>query len=115
MNTTHAEPRGDVAARGAGAATVSRLMVLFFSDIVGSTDYKNRLGTVEYAELLSRAQESGQIPNEPHARALAEMLFSLTMGAINTWVVDEDVDLAAELRSRAAVLIAGARGASATR
>ena len=44
--------------------------------------------------------------------ALAEMLFSLTMGAINAWVVDEDVDLAAELRSRAAVLIAGARGAS---
>ena len=51
-----------------------------------------------YAELLSRAQESGQIPDQPHARALAEMLFSLTMGAINTWVVDEDVDLAAELR-----------------
>ena len=50
------------------------------------------------------------MPDQPEARALAEMLFSLTMGAINTWVLDEGVDLAAELRSRAAVLIAGARG-----
>ncbi len=62
-----------------------------------------------YAELFARAQESGELPGQPHARALAEMLFSLTMGAINAWVLDEDVDLAAELRSRAAVLIAGAR------
>ena len=38
----------------AHAAPASRLMVLLFSDIVGSTDLKNRLGTVEYAELLSR-------------------------------------------------------------
>ena len=62
-----------------------------------------------YAELFAWAQESGQLPGQPHARVLAEMLFSLTMGAINAWVLDEDVDLAAELRSRAAVLIAGAR------
>src|SRR5688572_27855224 len=42
---------------GTGTATappVSRLMVLFFSDNVGSTHLKGRLGTVEYADLLSR-------------------------------------------------------------
>jgi AcrR family transcriptional regulator len=65
-----------------------------------------------FGELFLRAQESGQLPDQPPARQLAEMLFSLTMGAINTWVLDEDVDLAAELRSRGAVLIAGARGLS---
>jgi serine/threonine-protein kinase len=32
----------------------SRLMVLLFSDIVGSTDLKRRIGTVEYADLLAR-------------------------------------------------------------
>jgi AcrR family transcriptional regulator len=63
-----------------------------------------------FTELFVRAQEAGELPDQPNARELAEMLFSLTMGAINTWVLDEDVDLAAELRSRGAVLIAGARG-----
>ncbi len=32
----------------------SRLMVLLFSDVVGSTDLKGRLGTVEYASLLAK-------------------------------------------------------------
>lgn len=32
----------------------SRLMVLLFTDIVGSTDLKSRRGTVEFADLLSR-------------------------------------------------------------
>ena len=56
-STTPAESVGDGAPRAAAqahAAPTSRLMVLLFSDIVGSTELKGRLGTVEYAELLSR-------------------------------------------------------------
>jgi serine/threonine-protein kinase len=49
-----ATPRAAAPTAGAHAPPTSRLMVLLFSDIVGSTDLKNRLGTVEYAELLSR-------------------------------------------------------------
>jgi hypothetical protein len=63
-----------------------------------------------FAVLFSHAQETGQLPREPDARVLAEMLFSLTMGAINGWILDEATDLAAEVRSRAALLIAGVRG-----
>jgi AcrR family transcriptional regulator len=63
-----------------------------------------------FAMLISHAQETGQLPPEPDARLLAEMLFSLTMGAITAWVVDESSDLAVELRSRAVLLLAGVRG-----
>jgi AcrR family transcriptional regulator len=63
-----------------------------------------------FATLISYAQETEQLPPEPDARVLAEMLFSLTMGAINAWILDESADLAAELRSRAALLLAGTRG-----
>ena len=38
----------------ADAGLRSRLVVLLFSDIVGSVDLKSRLGTSAYAELLSR-------------------------------------------------------------
>jgi serine/threonine-protein kinase len=57
MSSTRVESLGDRPPRAAAqapAAPSSRLMVLLFSDIVGSTELKNRLGTVEYAELLSR-------------------------------------------------------------
>ncbi len=63
-----------------------------------------------FAVLFSHAQETRQLPVEPDARVLAEMLFSLTMGAINAWILDEASDLAAELRSRVALLLAGVRG-----
>ena len=41
-------------AQGRDASPISRLMVLFFSDIVGSTDLKSRLGTVAYTTCLTR-------------------------------------------------------------
>ena len=63
-----------------------------------------------FAMLIFHAQETQQLPPNPDARVLAEMLFSLTMGAINAWVLDESSDLAVDLRSRAALLLAGARG-----
>ena len=47
-------PLGAGAADAHHAQTHSRLMVLLFTDVVGSTELKNRLGTVEYAELLGR-------------------------------------------------------------
>jgi AcrR family transcriptional regulator len=65
-----------------------------------------------FVMLISHAQETVQLPPEPDARVLAEMLFSLTMGAINAWTADESTNLATELRSRGALLLAGARGLS---
>lgn len=62
-----------------------------------------------FAVLFFHAQETGQLPLDPGARELAGMLFSLTMGAMYAWILDEETDLAAALRSRAALLIAGVR------
>lgn len=63
-----------------------------------------------FAMLFAHAQDTRQLPVGLDARVLAEMLFSLTMGAINAWVLDEASDLAAELRSRVTLLLAGVRG-----
>src|SRR5688500_4876813 len=70
-------PGAATAARGAtsvAAAPASRLMVLFFSDIVGSTELKSRLGTVEYAEVLSRHDQIFHevIAATPGARVLKD-------------------------------------------
>lgn len=52
----------------------SRLMVLCFTDIVGSTDLKNRLGTVEYTAELGRHDRIFQqiIAASPGARILKD-------------------------------------------
>jgi AcrR family transcriptional regulator len=68
-----------------------------------------------FAMLIVHAQETNQLPVELDARLIAEMLFSLTMGAIRAWVVDETPDLAADLRSRAALLLAGVRRRAVSR
>jgi AcrR family transcriptional regulator len=67
-----------------------------------------------FSTLFERAQETGQLPSELDARVIAEMLFSLTMGAINEWTLDGTTDLADDLRSRAALLVAGVRGLALT-
>jgi AcrR family transcriptional regulator len=68
-----------------------------------------------YAVVLSQAQARGELPSDVATADLAEMLQALTMGAIQSWVSDEDADLLASLRYRAAVLLAGVREvASAT-
>src|SRR3954467_15890283 len=39
---------------GSHSIPPSRLMVLMFTDVVGSVDLKNRIGTAAYAEVLAR-------------------------------------------------------------
>ena len=68
-----------------------------------------------YAVVFFHGQESGQLPADIDARDLAEMCQSLTMGAIHNWINDEDADLAATLRYRATVLLAGVREVAAAR
>jgi AcrR family transcriptional regulator len=55
------------------------------------------------------AQETGQLPAATPARDLGEMLSSLVVGAIYEWTGEDDVDLPAALRHRAALLLAGVR------
>ena len=62
-----------------------------------------------YVLVLSHARERDEIPADVDVDDLAEMLQSLTMGAIQSWVLEEDADLLALLRYRAAVLLAGVR------
>lgn len=62
-----------------------------------------------FSVMLMHAQGSGELPEEASARDLAEMLTALVMDAIMAWTVDDSVDLAAVLRRRTAVLLAGGR------
>lgn len=68
-----------------------------------------------YALVLTRARSRGEIPAAADVDDLAEMMQSLTMGAIQTWVLDEDADLLALLRHRSAVFLAGARAVAGTK
>ncbi len=65
-----------------------------------------------YGMVLEHARERGEIPADADVDELAEMMQSLTMGAIQHWVQDEGADLPGALRYRAAVLLAGARAFS---
>jgi AcrR family transcriptional regulator len=69
-----------------------------------------------FAVVFFHAQENGELPAITDARSLGEMLSSLTLGAIHAWIVDAETDLAAALRFRAALLLAGVRdlGAATT-
>ncbi|MEX1008082.1 MAG: TetR family transcriptional regulator [Acidimicrobiia bacterium] len=62
-----------------------------------------------FAVVFFHAQETGQLPTVTDARSLGEMLSSLTVGAIYAWTCDVEPDLAAALRFRAALLLAGVR------
>jgi AcrR family transcriptional regulator len=62
-----------------------------------------------YALVLEQARERGEIPSDVEVDDLAEILQSLTMGALQRWVTDEDADLFALLRYRAALVLAGVR------
>ena len=71
-----------------------------------------------YTLVLGQARERGEVPPDVDVDDLAEILQSLTMGALQRWVTDEHADLLALLRYRTAVMLAGVRevsGASATR
>ncbi|HXY91465.1 MAG TPA: TetR family transcriptional regulator [Acidimicrobiia bacterium] len=62
-----------------------------------------------FAVVFSHAQETGQLPAVTEARALGDMLESLTVGAIYAWTTGDETNLAAALRHRAALLLAGIR------
>jgi AcrR family transcriptional regulator len=62
-----------------------------------------------FEAVFDHAQEAGALPGRPPAAVLGEMLHSLTVGAINEWVSEEEPDLRAALRERAALLLAGVR------
>jgi AcrR family transcriptional regulator len=66
-----------------------------------------------FAVVFFHAQETGQLPSVTDARNLGEMLSSLTMGAIHAWISDQESDLVAALRVRAALLLAGVREVNA--
>ena len=65
-----------------------------------------------FAVVFFHAQETGQLPSVTDARSLGEMLSSLTVGAIHAWISDAESDLAAALRFRAELLLAGVRETS---
>ena len=46
-----------------------------------------------FAVVFFHAQENGELPAITDARSLGEMLSSLTLGAIHTWIVDAETDL----------------------
>lgn len=62
-----------------------------------------------FSVVFTHAQDSGELPDDLAPRDLAAMLTALVMDGIRDWTVDERVDLAAVLRQRTALLLAGAR------
>jgi AcrR family transcriptional regulator len=62
-----------------------------------------------FALVFSHAQETGQLPSDIEARQLGEILSSLAVGTIYSWISDELPDLGSALRQRAALLLAGVR------
>lgn len=62
-----------------------------------------------FEAVFAHAQDAGTLPDRLPAAVLGEMLHSLTVGAINAWVSEEEPDLRAALRERAALLLAGVR------
>ncbi|MGH9230321.1 MAG: TetR family transcriptional regulator [Acidimicrobiales bacterium] len=62
-----------------------------------------------FSVVFTHAQDSGEVPSDVSPRDLAAMLTALVMDGIKEWTEDERVDLAAVLRQRTALLLAGAR------
>jgi AcrR family transcriptional regulator len=67
-----------------------------------------------FAILFARAQEMGELGATADPKELAEMLEMLCTGAMRRWVGDDDADLVAMFRYRAAVLLSGARELAAS-
>jgi hypothetical protein len=65
--------------------------------------------TRAFSVVVAHAQQMGELPNEPNAIEIAEMISSLAMGCISKWAIVEGIDLPQVLRRRAAVVIAGVR------
>jgi AcrR family transcriptional regulator len=62
-----------------------------------------------FALILLQAQQSGDLPQTLPAATLGGMFEAMTYESMREWAYDEDDDLLALLRTRFAVLLAGAR------
>ncbi|HEX5588351.1 MAG TPA: helix-turn-helix domain-containing protein [Acidimicrobiia bacterium] len=63
-----------------------------------------------FALVFFHAQQSGHLPDATDARVLGEVMGTMTVGAISSWIAGVEPDLAAAFRLRAALLLAGIRG-----
>jgi AcrR family transcriptional regulator len=60
-----------------------------------------------FALVFFHAQQSGQLPEAVDARVLGEILGTMTVGAVSSWIQGQETDLAAALRLRARLLLGG--------
>jgi len=92
------------------AAAVKRMLQLRNSDPSElDRDFASGGLTRAFSVAISHAQEVGELPREPGARELAEIISSTCMGAISKWSIIDNFDLVEVLRRRARLLLAGAR------
>lgn len=66
-----------------------------------------------FALIFLQAQQSGDLPQTIPAAALGRMFEAMLYESMREWAYDEDADLLAMLRTRFAVLLAGARTVTA--
>ncbi len=66
-----------------------------------------------FALIFVRAQQAGELPHTVTAAALSGMFEAMLYASLREWAHDETADLRVTLRTRFAVLLAGARGVSA--
>jgi AcrR family transcriptional regulator len=62
-----------------------------------------------FSVVFTHGQNSGELPSGVSPTDLAAMLTALVMDGIRDWAIDDGVELAAALRQRTALLLAGAR------
>jgi AcrR family transcriptional regulator len=97
---------------GTPRAAVARTLAEFYRRPGRGRDVSNpeHFGFRRSFEVVfAHAQDAGELPDRPGAPVLGEMLHSLTVGAIDAWVSEEEPHLRAALRERAALLLAGVR------
>jgi AcrR family transcriptional regulator len=66
-----------------------------------------------FALVFLQAQQSGGLPQTLTAAALGRMFEAMVYESLREWAYDEDADLLSMLRTRFAVLLAGARSVAA--
>jgi AcrR family transcriptional regulator len=96
--------------RGSSAA-VKRMLQLRNNDPEAlSRDVASGGLTRAFSVVLTHAQEVGDLPKDVSAMEIAEVISSLAMGCISKWsILGDEVDLAATLRRRVVLVLAGAR------
>jgi len=91
-------------------AVVKRMLQLRHND--AETINRETLGglTRTFSVALTHAQEMGELPKQLSAMEIAEVIASAAMGCISKWsIMGDEFDLVARLRSRAMLVLTGAR------